>query len=788
MLIYILFITFVTKDTETIFDWCYYNLKEGKSPPFVFFRKGGKVMGEYKKYWIAVVAVLIIGFSILGYLGTDVYHQAPPVPTAYVSQDGQVLFTKEDILHGQSAWQSTGGQSVGTVLGHGAYQAPDWTADWLHKEVSIMLDIKSQEAFGVLYNQLGPAQQAAVKEVVKEEYLGSAVREDGTVVLSPERIAAMNATGRYFVELYGDNPDLTLTRDHFAMKDNTLPELQDRIDMARFFFWTTWMASTQRPGTDATYTNNWPHEPLLDHNPTPESVAWSVVSVIILLCGIGVVVWLWSFGKKDDEHALVPPTEDPISKITLTPSQRALGKYLFTILALFLFQLGMGGIIAHYTVEGQAFYGIPLAQYFPYSIARTWHIQASLFWIAMAFLSAGLFLAPIINGGKDPKYQKLGVDILFWALVVLVVGSFAGTYLGVAHQIPAAWNFLLGHQGYEYIELGRIWQWIEYIGILFWLVLMIRSIIGAFKQKGDKNLIAAFIFSVIMVGIFYGPGLFYGEHSHLAIMEYWRWWVIHLWVEGFFEVFSTTLMAFIFVTLGLVSYRAGTVAAISSGAIYLIGGIPGTFHHLYFTGVTSTIVATGASFSALEVVPLVLLGYEAFENYTRLHSAPWMHRLKWPVYCFIAVSFWNLVGAGVFGFLINMPVSLFYIQGLNTTAVHAHTALFGVYGFLSLGFVFLIARYIRPEVEFNDKLMKFGFWALNIGLALMVLISLLPIGLIQAWASITHGLWFARSEEFMQQPLLQNLRWLRMIGDTILIIGAVAFFWQIVKVLFPKKS
>ena len=788
MLIYILFITFVTKDTETIFDWCYYNLKEGKSPPFVFFRKGGKVMGEYKKYWIAVVAVLIIGFSILGYLGTDVYHQAPPVPTAYVSQDGQVLFTKEDILHGQSAWQSTGGQSVGTVLGHGAYQAPDWTADWLHKEVSIMLDIKSQEAFGVLYNQLGPAQQAAVKEVVKEEYLGSAVRDDGTVVLSPERITAMNITGRYFVELYGDNPELTLTRDHFAMKDNTLPELQDRIDMARFFFWTTWMASTQRPGTDATYTNNWPHEPLLDHNPTPESVAWSVVSVIILLCGIGVVVWLWSFGKKDDEHALVRPAEDPISKITLTPSQRSLGKYLFTILALFLFQLGMGGIIAHYTVEGQAFYGIPLAQYFPYSIARTWHIQASLFWIAMAFLSAGLFLAPIINGGKDPKYQKLGVDILFWALVVLVVGSFAGTYLGVAHQIPAAWNFLLGHQGYEYIELGRIWQWIEYIGILFWLVLMIRSIIGAFKQKGDKNLIAAFIFSVIMVGIFYGPGLFYGEHSHLAIMEYWRWWVIHLWVEGFFEVFSTTLMAFIFVTLGLVSYRAGTVAAISSGAIYLIGGIPGTFHHLYFTGVTSTIVATGASFSALEVVPLVLLGYEAFENYTRLHSAPWMHRLKWPVYCFIAVSFWNLVGAGVFGFLINMPVSLFYIQGLNTTAVHAHTALFGVYGFLSLGFVFLIARYIRPEVEFNDKLMKFGFWALNIGLALMVLISLLPIGLIQAWASITHGLWFARSEEFMQQPLLQNLRWLRMIGDTILIIGAVAFFWQIVKVLFPKKS
>ncbi len=165
---------------------------------------------------------------------------------------------------------------------------------------------------------------------------------------------------------------------------------------------------------------------------------------------------------------------------------------MFTILALFLFQLGMGGIIAHYTVEGQAFYGIPLAQYFPYSIARTWHIQASLFWIAMAFLSAGLFLAPIINGGKRSKYQKL-VDILFWALVVLVVGSFAGSHiLGVAHQIPAAWNFLLGHQGYEYIELGRIWQWIEYIGILFSLYSPKLAFAGAVSDRPIETYVSVF--------------------------------------------------------------------------------------------------------------------------------------------------------------------------------------------------------------------------------------------------------------------------------------------------------
>ena len=744
-------------------------------------------MGQYKKFWYLLVAVLIGAFSILGYYGFEVYREAPPIPQQYVSESGEKVITHDEILHGQTAWQTTGGMQVGSIWGHGAYQAPDWTADWLHRELTNWLDITANKEFGKNFSDLNDEQQTLLKARLTKEYRGSKV-ENGTVVLSNIRLAAMEKTAQYYISLYGDDPATKVTREHFAMKDNTLPDLQARKDLAKFFFWTAWTASAERPNTHASYTNNWPHEPLINNVPTPENVIWSIASVVFLIAGIGFVVWIWSFKKREDEKEPPTPEFDPLTKLQLTPSQRSLGKYLFTVLALFLLQVTLGAVVAHYTVEGQEFYGIDISQYFPYSLVRTWHIQAALFWIAMAFLAGGLFLAPIINGGKDPKFQKLGVDILFWALVVLVVGSFTGTYLGVAHEIPASLNFYLGHQGYEFIELGRVWQWIEYIGILFWLVLMVRSIIGAFKNKGDKNLIAAFIFSVVMVGIFYGPGLFYGEHSHLAIMEYWRWWVIHLWVEGFFEVFSTTLMAFIFVTLGLVSYRAGTIAAISSGAIYLIGGIPGTFHHLYFTGVTSTIVATGASFSALEVVPLVLLGYEAFENYTRLHSAPWMHRLKWPVFCFIAVSFWNLVGAGIFGFLINMPVSLFYIQGLNTTAVHAHTALFGVYGFLSLGFVFLIARYIRPEVEFNDKLMKFGFWALNWGLALMVLISLLPIGLIQSWASVTQGLWLARSEDFMQQPLLQNLRWLRMVGDTIMILGALAFFWQIVKVTFTKKQ
>ena len=744
-------------------------------------------MGQYKKFWYLLVAVLIGAFSILGYYGFEVYREAPPIPQQYVSESGEKVITHDDILHGQTAWQTTGGMQVGSVWGHGAYQAPDWTADWLHRELTNWLDITANQEFGKNFADLNDEQQTLLKARLTKEYRGSKV-ENGTVVLSNTRLAAMEKTAQYYISLYGDDPATKVTREHFAMKDNTLPDLQARKDLAKFFFWTAWTASAERPNTNASYTNNWPHEPLINNVPTPENVIWSIASVVFLIAGIGFVVWIWSFKKREDEKELPMPEFDPLTKLQLTPSQRALGKYLFTVLALFVLQVTLGAVVAHYTVEGQEFYGIDISQYFPYSLVRTWHIQAALFWIAMAFLAGGLFLAPIINGGKDPKYQKLGVDILFWALVVLVVGSFTGSYLAIAHIIPEEWNFLFGHQGYEFIDLGRFWQAVKFAGLLFWLVLMLRGAVNAFKQPGDKNLLALFFASVIAIGLFYGPALFYGEHTNISVMEYWRWWVVHLWVEGFFEVFSVAALSFIFVSLGLVSRRTATVATITEAALFLIGGIPGTFHHLYFAGTTTPIIAVGASFSALEVVPLVLLGHEAWEHWAMQQKTPWMERLKWPLYCFVAVAFWNMLGAGVFGFLVNPPISLYYIQGLNTTAVHAHAALFGVYGFLALGFVFLIARYLRPDTPFNDKLMKWGFWLLNGGLVLMIVSSLLPIGIIQGYASISEGLWYARSEEFMQQPLFDTLRWVRLVGDVVFIFGALAFFWQIFTMIFFKAK
>lgn len=746
-------------------------------------------MGNYRKLWFTLIGVLIVTFSLLGYYGAEVYRTAPPIPDKIATAGGEILYTHDSILDGQTAWQSVGGMQLGSIWGHGAYQAPDWTADWLHRELLNWLDVAAERAHGKPFADIDAAAQAVLRDRMKTEYRTNTYNpETGVAMVSSTRADAIAKTALYYDQLFSDAPALHKTREHFAMKENTLPSAERRAQMMGFFFWTAWAAATERPGTTATYTNNWPHEPLIGNKPTAENMVWSVMSVVVMMAGVGFLVWGWAFLRKHDEADPEPPQHDPLSRVPLTPSQRALGKYLFLIVALFSFQVLLGGFTAHYTVEGQQFYGIDVSQWFPYSLVRTWHIQSALFWIASGFLAAGLFLAPLINGGKDPAYQKLGVDILFWALVVVVVGSFAGNYLAIAQIMPPEWNFWLGHQGYEYVDLGRLWQIGKFTGVAFWLVLMLRGILPAFRQPGDKNLLALLSASVIAIGLFYGAGFFYGERTHLSVMEYWRWWVVHLWVEGFFEVFATTALAFIFSTLGLVSVRMATTASLASASLFMLGGVPGTFHHLYFAGTTTPVMAVGAAFSALEVVPLVVLGHEAWEHWRLQHRAPWMARLRWPLMCFVAVAFWNMLGAGVFGFMINPPISLYYVQGLNTTPVHAHAALFGVYGFLALGFTLLVLRYIRPQLVFSDRLMATGFWWLNAGLVLMIATSLLPIGLFQFHASVSEGLWYARGEAFMQQPFIQTLRWVRTFGDVVFIVGALAVAWQVVSGVLGSRA
>ncbi|MFN7930274.1 MAG: nitric-oxide reductase large subunit [Blastocatellia bacterium] len=723
----------------------------------------------YKRLWIALAIVVVGSFAILGGVGFSVISNAPPIPQQVVVQGGRVLLDHDTIQRGQGVWQSIGGQEIGSIWGHGAYVAPDWTADWLHREAIFILDQWAQEMgqanFAALPAEQQASLQARLRTIMRTNTYDAAT---GQITIPEVRAKAFETLATYYADVFAQG------RNEYAIPRGALADRTKQREMSAFFWWTSWAAATQRPGQDVTYTQNWPHEPLVGNTPTGSAVVWSVISFVLLLAGIGGMVWYFASQQRPTEH-VEAPARDPLLGLRPTPSQTATAKFFLITAALIVVQVVLGAITAHYGVEGSGLYGIPLDRWLPYSITRTWHTQLGIFWIATSWLATGLYIAPAVSG-YEPKGQRLGVNLLFAALLLVVVGSLTGEWLG----IQQAWHywFWFGSQGYEYVDLGRFWQILLFVGLVYWLWLMWRALRPALTTRNESRpLLMLFLVASIAIPLFYGAGLMYGQRSNLVTAEYWRWWVVHLWVEGFFEVFATVVIAFLFTRLKLLAVASGTRAVLFSTVVFLSGGIIGTFHHLYFTGTPNSVLALGAVFSALEVVPLVLIGFEAWENVRLARSKGWLSAYRWPIYFFVAVAFWNFVGAGLFGFFINPPIALYFMQGLNTTPVHGHTALFGVYGMLGIGLMLFCLRGLWPGKAWKEWPQSFAFWAINIGLAAMVLLSVLPIGLLQTWASVEHGLWYARSAEFLQTGLMDKLRWMRIFGDTIFTVGALVLGW-----------
>ncbi|MZR30761.1 nitric-oxide reductase large subunit [Sneathiella litorea] len=744
-----------------------------------------------KRLWIILTVGMVAMFSILLLLGAEIYQKAPPIPEAVKSTSGETLYTRNDIETGQNVWQSIGGMEQGSIWGHGSYIAPDWSADWLHREAETLLALRMQTPIAGLSQEQALALQ---KEALQKEMrTNSYDPATGTITVSDLRAQAVKRVENHYISLYeGSDPESLALRRAYAFPVHGLLRNAEAKQLSAFYFWTAWGATTNRPGKEITYTSNWPHEPLVGNKPTTEILMWSIASVILLLAAAGGLIAYYA--KQFDVWRQEIMPEDGIAKTdildsaVITPSMRATAKYFWIVCAMFLCQVLLGILTAHYAVEGQGLYGLPFAEYFPYTVTRTWHTQLAVMWIATAWLATGLYVAPMM-GGRDPKFQRFGVNFLFISLLIIVVGSFAGQWAAVHRFIDnLTTNFWFGHQGYEYVDLGRFWQIYLTIGLFLWVALVLRGLWPVLQQKGGKSLIYLVLVSAIAIGLLYAAGLMWGQHTHIAIMEYWRWWVVHLWVEGIFEVFATAIISLLFVRMGILRTSTATVMVLFATIIFLFGGVLGTFHHLYFSGTPTSVIAVGAMISALEVVPLLVVGFEAYTRYKVEHEAEWERNYHWPFMFFAAVLFWNLIGAGLFGFMINPPIALYYMQGLNLTANHAHASLFGVYGMLGLGLTLYCLRGLTNTALWNEKLLKISFWSLNFGLAMMTLLSLLPQGVIQTYISIEHGYSYARSADLIQSPIMQALVWARVPGDIVFSVGVFVFVWFVFRAFVQGKK
>lgn len=758
--------------------------------------KSYKVFFSTSALWRILAVSTVFSIALLLFYGRQIYQQAPPMPSQVVSSDGTVVFTLDNIQRGQNVWQSLGGMQKGSIWGHGSYLAPDWSADWLHREAVAMLDISSLEKFGQPLDKIDKYEQAALGARLQVE-----IRENtwnsttGVLTLSKDRVLALHQVANHYADVFqAKDSDLSRKlREQYAFSASVTLNDADMKALSAFIFWTSWSTVTNRPNDTISYTSNWPYDPLVGNTPPASLLIWTLLSVMLLIGAIGSLVWFYAqqydIWREDLKPESGVANDNLLAQAIQTPSMRATAKYFWTVIALFGLQIILGTITAHYAVEGQDFYGFPLSDYLPYSVTRTWHTQLAVFWIATAWLATGLYVAPLISG-HEPKYQHYGVNFLYVCLLIIVVGSFAGEWLGINQFFSdLTMNFWFGHQGYEYVDLGRFWQIFLFVGLLVWLTLMFRALLPAIRSgNNSRSLIILLALASVAIGLLYGAGLAWGEHTHISIMEYWRWWVVHLWVEGVFEVFATTIIALLFVKMGLLRASTATVSVLFATIVFLAGGVLGTFHHLYWSGTPIAVIALGGIFSALEVVPLAVIGFEAYQHTKLEQQAPWTDFYHWPLKFFAAVSFWNLAGAGLLGFLINTPIALYYMQGLNTTAAHGHGAMFGVYGMLGIGLMLFCLRGMAPRYEWNHRWMNAAFWSLNIGLALMIVCALLPAGIWQTYNANLHGYWYARSADFIHSPIMETLVWLRVPGDIIFAGGAFALFYAMIGVYFAIRK
>lgn len=741
------------------------------------------------RLWVILAAGMLVSFGVLLYMGGEIYQKAPPIPEAVVSTSGETLFTREDIQTGQNVWQSVGGMQQGSIWGHGGYLAPDWSADWLHREAeTLRASLLEQPMPGLDQEQIEALRSAALIKEMRENTYDPAT---GVITVSDLRAAAIKQVRAHYLDLYqGLSPESLKLRKAYAFPVHGTISQEEAEKLSAFYFWTAWGATTNRPGQDITYTSNWPHEPLVGNTPPASLLMWSIASVLLLLAAAGALIAFYA-KQFDAWHDDIHPEEgmaktDILGQAVVTPVMRATGKYFGLVCALFIVQIGLGIVTAHYAVEGQGLYGLPFAEYFPYSVTRTWHTQLAILWIVTGFLAAGLYIPPLVTG-YDPKYQLFGVNFLFISLILIVAASFLGQWAAIHRFVEdLTVNFWFGHQGYEYIDLGRFWQIYLTIGLVLWAALVIRAVVPVLREKVNRSMAWLLIFAILGIALLYAPGLMWGQHTHIAIMEYWRWWIAHLWLEGIFEVFTAVIVSVMFVRMKILRLSTATVMVLFATIIFLFGGVLGTFHHLYFSGTPTSAIAIGAMISALEVVPLLVVGFEAYSRRQMEQNEAWEATYEGPFMFFAAVLFWNLVGAGIFGFLVNTPIALYYIQGLNTTANHAHGALFGVYGMLALGLVLFCSRGLTDVTRWNRKLLKTAFWCLNIGLAMMTFLSLLPQGSWQAYASIDQGYWFAREAAFMQSSIMKAFVWIRVPGDLVFAIGAGCFCWFLFRAYFPR--
>ncbi len=739
--------------------------------------------------WV-LLATAILTFAVLGWATAVTYQTAPPEPDRFVAPDGTVVMTRQDIVAGKAAFQRADLMDYGSIYGMGSYFGEDYTAEYLVRLGQLSQDNIARARLGRPFAALGADDRRTVRAAMQDALKG--VDLSGGTARLPAAVAAAIVTLKAEIANQLQHHDFI---KGWTQAYSLTPA--SAVQTAEFVIYSALTTVARRPGSDVSWTQNWPYEPLVGNAPTAATFTWTWVSFCFTFFCFGGVLFAYHRYIRGDDGGTFDPVL--VEFRGLTDSQRRVGKYFIVVAAVLLLQIAAGAILGHYYSDRVSFYGIHFDDVLPFNFWRSIHIQTPIIWIGMSWIGAALFLAPAIARG-EARGQGYLVDVLFWATVVIVAGAIIGDYLGIMGDIGQSW-FWFGNQGLSYLELGRAWQIGFFCGLAIWSALVLRglwptreTLRHATRQFWTgrirlEHLIWASTTNIAFLYVF-GMIPLTGVHPSFTITDFWRWWVVHLWVEQSFEFFAAAISAYLLMALGLVSRQLAERSVYLELILIFLGGVLGTGHHLYWVGGPGMWVPLGSMFSFIEVLPLVLLILDAMDHHDLIkRQRQFRYGLAYTYV--LGAAFWNFVGAGVFGGgTLNAPLVNYYEHGTFLTLNHAHTSLFGAFGLLAIGLIYFCLRHAAGERgAFGERLGLWAFWLYNAGLVLWVALNFFPVGWTQLQAVYEHGLAYARSLEFYETTVLWQ--WLRFVGDVPFAIAALLMAYDfIVKSgpMFPKLT
>lgn len=737
-----------------------------------------------KKYWWVHFAI-VAGISAVGLvaLGVWTYTGAPPLTGFVSASTGETVITLEEIQRGKEVFHLRGLMTYGSFWGDGAERGPDYTAYALHQtRIAMQAYYENQ----VTDRPLTQFERDGIAARVRRELHANGWDAQANVIRLND--AQVYAYRQLIGEVTGMFTDPTHPEAFMSgRRPGYISDPTDLKNLAAFFFWGGWVAAADRPGETYSYTHNWPYEPEAGNTPTFATIFWSVLSILALFFGVMLVLYVYGQmrtlpGDPFNGNGWTLTTVDLENKgqAYVRPTQRSTYKFFAFAVILFLVQVLAGIYSAEDFVGGGPgtmavnWLGIAL----PFTVTRSWHLILQIYWFFMCWVGYTIFFLPRLS--KVPTGQRFLVNLLFALCVLVGAGALFGIYGGQMGYLSDTLAYWLGSQGWEFLELGRAWHILMLASFVLWIAIIYRGVKQWITRESLWSVPAWLLYGSGIMVAFLFFGMFMTPRENFAISDYWRWMNIHMWVEVTFEVFTTCIVGYMLVQMGLITRPMAERVIFLAVMMFLVTALIGISHNFYWIAKPSGIIALGSVFSTLQVLPLLLITLDAWRmRAEKIKAREYLAQGKQQfvmdgVWMFIlAVNFWNIFGAGVFGSLINLPIVNYFEHGTYLTGNHAHAAMMGVKGNVALAGALFCCQHLFQRAYWSEKLVKTVFWSLQIGLAMMMLFDLFPVGVYQLSVAFTHGFWYARTQEIVTGPVFQMLTWLRSVGGMVFLFGGV---------------